>query len=142
MSLERPEDFPKVLLCDWAQLRDQAGRNRARAKRFGPNSRLAVSPTVTIPPSAWMPRAVATSKLVVVISVVTLPSPSKEVSRLPFGLYRARAKRVFSPPVLPPATILLSSWIATALAPAAPAKGVVTFPSPPKEVSRAPSVLY
>src|SRR5205085_143068 len=74
-------------------------------------------------------------------SVVSLPSLSKLVSRLPSGLYRVRAKWKVTPILeYPAATILPSAWIAILLAPSsddAP-MGVVTMPVPPKVVSSSP----
>ena len=74
------------------------------------------------------------------MSVVTLPSVSKVVSREPSVAYRAMAKSLL---LLPATSIFPSLWIATAFAVSAVLvpMSVVTLPSVSKVVSSDPSVL-
>ena len=97
-------------------------------------------PTATILPSACMATSWAKASA---RSMVTIPSPSKVVSRLPSLLYRAKANSSASPALTPPeTTILPSDWIATATPSADVPMVVVTRPSPSKVESKVPVLLY
>jgi hypothetical protein len=99
-------------------------------------------PAATILPSAWRATALAPSKVSGATSVVTLPSPLYEVSRVPSALYRTTANLGFVPsaPEVPATTILPSPWM-TIPCPKSlcDVKLVVTLPSPPNDVSRSPA---
>ncbi len=72
-----------------------------------------------------------------------MPSPSNDVSSVPFALYRAKAKSKLAPLLLSPATTILPSLCtATLRAESYPPKSVVSLPSPSNDVSSVPLVLY
>ena len=104
-------------------------------------------PATMIFPSLCIATALPESSVLVPMSVVTLPSLSKEVSSEPSALYRTTAKFPLlgaMPPLLPATMIFPSLWIATAFAVSVVLvpMSVVTLPSVSKVVSSEPSVLY
>ena len=70
---------------------------------------LLLVPATTIFPSLWIATAFAVSAVLVPMSVVTLPSVSKEVSSDPSVLYRTTAKFSLSPTLPIPATTIFPS---------------------------------
>ena len=104
-------------------------------------------PATTIFPSLCIATALPESAVLVPMSVVTLPSVSKEVSSEPSVLYRTTAKFPLlgaMPPLLPATMIFPSLCIVTAFAVSVVLvpMSVVTLPSVSNEVSSEPSVLY
>ena len=103
-------------------------------------------PAAMIFPSGCTTTEYASSSVLLPMSVVTLPSVSKVVSRLPLALYRTTTKSSPLPGRVCPATMIFpSDWSATDFARSSlllMPMLVVTLPSVSKVVSRLPLGLY